>query len=85
MRQRDALRTVPVWYLAPVVPSFIVLGLGRWIQDHNPKLSLEEDHVRIIIGGVIAALILAIVWLLNALGAARLDREIDKIDRLQGT
>ena len=85
VRQRDALRSVPVWYLAPVVPSFIVLSLGRWIQDHNPKVSLAEDHVRIIIGGVIAALLLAIVWLLNALGAARLDREIDKIDRLQGT
>ncbi len=82
VRQRDALKRVPVWYLLPLVPSFIALDLGRWFQDHNSKLPLAEDHGRIIVGSVISALIFAIVWLLNALVAAKLDRHIDRIDRL---
>ncbi len=83
IRQRDALKTVPIWYLLPLVPGALVILLGRWLQDHNPRITLAEDHGRIVIGGVIMVLLLAIVWLLNALGAARLDREIDKIERLQ--
>ena len=85
VRQRNALRRVSLWYLLPIVPSFVVLDLGRWFQDHNPRLPLAEDHVRIIVGSVIGALIFAIVWLLNALVAAKLDRHIDKIDRLTGS
>lgn len=84
VRQRDALRGVPVWYILPIVPSFVVIGLGRWLQDHTPGRTLRADHEMIVVGGVIGALLLVIVWLVNALGVARLDREIDKIDRLQG-
>ena len=83
VRQRDALRGVPVWYLLPLVPSFVVMGFGRWFQDHIPRLTPAEDHARIIGGGVIIALLLVIVWLLNAWIAARLDRAIDKIDALR--
>ncbi len=80
-RQRDALKRVPVWYLLPLVPSMVVLSLGRWFQDHNSKVPLAEDHGRIIAGGVIGLLIFAVVWLLNALAASRLARHIDNIDR----
>ncbi len=84
VRQRDALRAVPVWYILPVVPSFVVICLGRWVQDHTPGRSLQDDHAMIVVGGVIVALVLVIVWLLNALGVMKLEREIDKIDRLRG-
>ena len=84
VRQRDALRSVPLWYLLPIVPSSVVIGVGRWVQDHVPGRSVSADHLWILVGGGVGVLILAGVWLLNALGARRLDREIAKIDALRG-
>jgi hypothetical protein len=81
VRQRDALRAVPLWYLAPLTPCFVVMGVGRWIHP-NPRIPLAEDHARLIGGGVLIALIYGGVGLLNVLAARRLDREVGKIDRL---
>lgn len=80
-RQRDALRSVPLWYLLPLVPGFVMLMLGRWFQDHTPGRSLHDDHAMVVIGALIAGLIFVVVWLMNALGAARLDRRIDQLER----
>src|SRR5271165_7612084 len=33
-RQRDAVRSVAVWYLAPVVPGMVVFLAGLWAQSH---------------------------------------------------
>jgi hypothetical protein len=82
-RQRDALKSVPLWYLAPVVPSFVMTMLGRWLQDPVRGRGVQEDHAMILTGAVIALLLFVIVWLLNALGAAKLDRAIDRIDLLR--
>lgn len=82
-RQRDALRSVPLWYLLPVVPSFVLILLGRWIQDPIRGRSANEDHAAILATAVIGLLLFTIVWLLNALGASRLDRAIDRIDALR--
>ena len=84
IRQRDALRAVPLWYLLPVVPGFVALMVGRWFQDHTPGRSLHDDHVAVLTGAAIAALIFVIVWLMNALGAAKLDRRIDHLERISG-
>jgi hypothetical protein len=82
VRQRDALKAVPLWYIAPIVPSFVLVGIGRWIQEPVPHRAPQLDHMMILAGGVIGALILVVVWLLNVVVVAKLDREIDKIDRL---
>ena len=84
VRQRDALKAVPLWYIAPILPSFVLIGVGRWVQDPTPHRTPELDHAMIAMGGVIIVLVLVVVWLLNAVVVAKLDREIDKIDRLQG-
>lgn len=34
IRQRNALRTAGLWYVAPVVPGMALLMLGRWFQLH---------------------------------------------------
>lgn len=83
VRQRDALRWVPVWYILPVVPGMIVMGVG--VGTHpRPGMSLQHSLVGMAASWTVVGLVFVIIWLLNALGAAKLDREIDKIDRMQG-
>lgn len=82
VRQRDALRSVPIWYLSPFLPAFLMVGVARWVQFHAPGRTLAEDRIVIVACLVIGLLILVIVGLVNLLGAARLDRRIDQIDRM---
>jgi hypothetical protein len=53
------------------------------LQDHAPGRDLVFDHVVIILCSAIVALVLIIVWLLNLLGVARLQKRLDEFDRLQ--
>jgi hypothetical protein len=80
-RQRDALKSVWSWYLLPFVPGVALLLLGRYVQSHAPMRSLAWDHEVIILVGVIVALVFVAVGLLNSLGAARLQRQIDELDK----
>ncbi|MGA9796024.1 MAG: hypothetical protein WBQ17_10880 [Rhizomicrobium sp.] len=82
-RQRDMVRTVLWWYMAPFLPGIALIFLGRYFQSHVPGRTLAEDHLVILLGGIIAALIVAIVWLLNMWAAARLQNRIDELDRLR--
>ena len=77
VRQRDALRSVGLWYIGPFVPSLILMGVGRWFQAHNPHRTLGTDHLIIMLGGVVLVLVMAVVWLVNQLAAARLQKQID--------
>jgi hypothetical protein len=83
IRQRDALRSVGTWYLAPFIPGLVLFVLGRYFQFHAPGRSLPWDRQIIILCAVIAVLISGIVWLLNVWGAERLQREIDHLDGLR--
>ena len=82
-RQRDALKTVAWWYIAPVVPGAVMINLGRYFQYHAPGRTLAWDHQVIILCSVIVALTFAIIWLLNTWGAERLQRRIDELDALR--
>ncbi len=82
IRQRDAIRSVGVWYIGPFLPGMALIMLGRWFQAHNPHRPIAADHVTILIGGGIAGLILLAVWLLNLNGARQLQRRIDELDAL---
>ena len=79
-RQRDALRSIAVWYIAPVVPGFALLTLGMWFRVPPSHRSVEADHLAIALMGVIAALVFLVIWLLNQRGAERLQRRIDELD-----
>jgi len=74
-RQRDLLRSVWLWYVAPFIPGFIVLGLGS--AQANPDRS--GSFVNAI---SVALVVLVIVWL-NRHGARKLQREIDGLDALE--
>ena len=82
VRQRDAVRSVPLWYLLPLVPGFLMVGVARWMGNPVRGRSVAEDHAVIVAGMIIGLLILVIVGLFNLLGAAKLDRHIDRIDRI---
>lgn len=84
VRQRDAAKSVAWWYIAPVIPGATMISLGRYFQFHAPGRTLAWDHQIVILCSAIVALTFAIIWLLNAWAAERLQRRIDKLDKLRG-
>jgi hypothetical protein len=83
IRQRDTLKSIWLWYILPFFPCIALMMLGRWFQFHATGRSIDMDHLIIILCNVIVVLVFGIVWLLNVLGAARLQRKIDELDKLQ--
>jgi hypothetical protein len=79
IRQRDALRTIGAWYLAPFLPGMALLMLGRWFQLHAAHRAVGVDHLIIGLASTIVALVYAVVWLLNQRGADRLQKRIDEL------
>lgn len=79
VRQRNALKSVWLWYIGPVVPGLIVWFIAAGVG--MPGLI----PMRAIIGlggtALVAALVFGVIILLNLLGAARLQRMIDDLDR----
>jgi Flp pilus assembly protein TadB len=83
IRQRDALRSMGTWYLAPFIPGLVLFVLGRYFQFHAPGRSLPWDRQIIFLCAIIVVLISGIIWLVNAWGAERLQRQIDQLDGLR--
>ncbi len=79
IRQRDALRSVGAWYLAPFAPGIAFLMLGRWFQFRPPHRPIGLDHVIILLSAAIVVLVWLVVWLLNQRGADRLQRRIEEL------
>lgn len=79
VRQRDALRSVWRWYLAPFVPGILVFVLGTTIEAgaHAPLWAVIATSA-VSLGFV--SLIFAGVWALNAYAARKLDEEIKTLD-----
>lgn len=76
VRQRDALRTVWLWYLAPFAPGMVLFNVGLLLRQPGPPLAQRL---------VLPAMMLAVfvgIWLLNLKGARRLQREIDDLDAI---
>jgi len=82
-RQRDALKSVWRWYLAPFIPGMVTLSVGFYFQDHATGRTIESHHQFIVLCSVSMALLFVIVWLLNAVAAARLQRQIDAIEKVR--
>jgi hypothetical protein len=75
-RQRDLLRTVWQWYLGPLVPGLLVMFVDGFIDAG------EKGGVAIVasLGSApITVLVFLGVWWLNAVGAKKLQREIDAL------
>jgi hypothetical protein len=82
VRQRDAIRSAGLWYIAPLVPGLVMMALGRWFQAHAPGRPVEIDHLVIGLCLVIVALGLLAAWLWLQMGALRLQKRIDDLDAL---
>jgi hypothetical protein len=78
IRQRDALRSVTRWYLAPFIPGIVLFeaGVGLGLVDEMP---VEAVAVTIGISAAIVVAIFAGIRWLNHRAARRLDREIATI------
>ena len=73
-RQRDALRSVWLWYLGPLLPGLVVFMWGRQGGSaHHP--------VELLVDGLMLAVFVAIAWL-NRRSAAKLQRQIDALQAL---
>jgi hypothetical protein len=82
VRQRDALRSILVWYLLPWLPGLAFLFAGNGL---DPEIEAAGPPIwaRWLVLAGIAAFIGGIWWL-NQLGARRLQKRIDEIDALTG-
>lgn len=80
VRQREALRTVWSWYLAPFVPGMLVFLGGVSFTDANPAPLLAKLAVFVAGAAIMGGAFAAVAWL-NALAVKRLDAEIAALDR----
>ena len=78
-RQRDSLKTVWRWYVLPVVPGLILwfIAVAVGIPAKDPV------RAAIVLSGtaLVVLVVFAAIILLNLLGAAHLQRQIDALDR----
>jgi len=79
VRQRNALVTVWRWYLLPVVPGFVLWLVAIWIG--TPPGAQARVAVGMIMVVLVCIAVFAGIILLNFLGAARLQRMIEDLDR----
>lgn len=79
VRQREALRTVWSWYLAPFVPGMVVFLAGVSFTEANPAPLAARLTVFLAGLGLMAA-VFAVIWWLNAQAVKKLDAEIAAVD-----
>jgi len=82
VRQRDMIRSAWRWYILPTVPGMALMMLGRWYQFHAAGRSIVWDHQIIVLAAIVAVLVFAIIALVQVIGAQRLQRRIDALDRM---
>ena len=74
VRQREALSSVWLWYLAPFLPGMLVLSAAYAQRDgHLGNLVIYLAFVSVLFVGV---------WQLNLLGARRFQKDIEELDAL---
>lgn len=78
IRQRDAVRSVAWWYIAPYVP-----GLGVFMAGLTQVLP-GSSRANLLLLGVLILLYLVAHTLLHRRAAKQLQTEIDEIDQLMG-
>ncbi len=81
-RQRDALKTIFVWYILPFLPGLALMLVGNGL---DPKIEAAGPPIwqRWVALALMVAFI-AGIWWVNQLVARRLQRRIDEIDALTG-
>jgi hypothetical protein len=80
VRQRDALRSIFGWYIAPFLPGLAVFMTGTLLEKRAGAGLGAIDAI----GSVVLLAVFAGVWWLNQLAARKLQRHIGEIDVLTG-
>ena len=80
-RQSTALKSVWLWYLGPLVPGITLLHIAR-VYEFSAQMGLLDAVIYVTPSALFTVVIFAAVHWLNLRGAARLDAEIDALDRL---
>ena len=80
VRQRDALRSIFGWYIAPFLPGMAVFMTGTLLEKRAGAGLGAIDAI----GSVVLLAVFAGVWWLNQLAARKLQRHIGEIDVLTG-
>lgn len=75
VRQRDALRSIWSWYLGPMIPSLVVVALGRILET---PASWPVEVLSLALCGLLSVGVAH----LNTVGARRLQADIDALDAL---
>lgn len=75
VRQRDALRTVWLWYIAPFLPGMAVFRWGVETQLDASAPFARGWQANLILAGVLLG-----IALLNLYAARKLQRQIDRLD-----
>ena len=76
IRQRDALRSAWLWYVAPFVPGVVVF---RWGVE--TELPIDGPFARGWLANLFVALVFLGIAALNRHAAGKLQRRIDELDR----
>ncbi|MEZ5961608.1 MAG: hypothetical protein R3C30_14470 [Hyphomonadaceae bacterium] len=82
VRQREALRTVWSWYLAPFIPGMVVFLAGVAFTEANPAPFPARLAVFLAGVGMMAAVFAVIAWL-NALAVKKIDAQIAALDQVR--
>lgn len=72
IRQRDAVRSIAVWYIAPFVPGFSLLLIGAWFERNS-------NHLAILFTAGLATAVFVALWLRNQRAARHLQRQVDAL------
>ena len=75
-RQRDLLKNVFPWYLAPLIPGYLALNVAYGYTFHRPRVWAGLALLDLIFIAVFVG-----VWWMNQRAARCLQRSIDELDR----
>lgn len=79
VRQRDALRTIWLWYLMPFVPGMALWFAALWFATPEAQQTASWGMGLVTTAAVSVAVFVSIIAL-NLAGAARLQRMINELD-----
>ncbi len=75
LRQRDALRSVWLWYVGPFVPGLLVF---RWGVE--TELGIDAPFTQGVAANLLIAVVMLAIVVFNLLAAQRLQRQVDQLD-----
>lgn len=80
VKQRDALRSVWRWYLLPFAPGLVLWFTALWVGSPDSREKLTFG-LGLGLAALVSVAVSGFIVLANLIGAARIQRMIDELDR----